>query len=232
MNCPRCGAEAVLEAIYCQKCGARLPAPSAKTNPPTPASSPAEEADLSADPPAAERLSPGQGRIVGGARGPIPDVPEVVLWEGGYSPKALAGPALIAAVLTIGLLVTGIGIGEWFWWLAMAGIAASWLVLLVRFGQMSAGVHYKLTNQRFFHQRGLLRRVTHRIEVIDIDDIAWEQGVLDRIVGVGRITIVTSDRADPALWIEGIEDVERVAGLMDSARRAERLRRGVSVEQM
>jgi membrane protein YdbS with pleckstrin-like domain len=232
MNCPQCGANAVLEAIYCQKCGARLPAPSATAKPASQAASAAEDADLSADPPAAERLSPGQGRIVGGARGPIPDVPEVVLWEGGYSPKALAGPALISAIVTIGLLLAGFAIRGWFWWIALGGIAVIWLALLIRFGQKSAGVHYKLTNQRFFHQRGLLRRVTHRIEVIDIDDIAWEQGVLDRIVGVGRITIVSSDRAVPALWIEGIEDVERVAGLMDSARRAERLRRGVSVEQM
>jgi len=31
------------------------------------------------------------------------------------------------------------------------------------------GVHYRLTNLRFFHERGVLTRVTDRIEVIDMD---------------------------------------------------------------
>jgi hypothetical protein len=91
-------------------------------------------------------------------------------------------------------------------------------------------LHYKLTNQRFFFQHGIVRRVVDRIEVIEIEDLAYEQGILDRMFGTGRIKIISGDRTNPVLWLNGIDDVQRVFALIDKARRAERMRRSVSIE--
>ena len=79
---------------------------------------------------------------------------------------------------------------------------------------------------------GILRRVNNRIEVLDMDDITFEQGLLERLSGVGTIRIVSHDRTDPELVLPGIENVKHVAWLFDDARLAERRRRGLHVEQI
>ena len=57
-------------------------------------------------------------------------------------------------------------------------------------------VHYLLTNQRFIHESGFFRRVTNRIEVLDMDDISFEQALVERMLGVGTIRILSSDRLE------------------------------------
>jgi membrane protein YdbS with pleckstrin-like domain len=102
--------------------------------------------------------------------------------------------------------------------------------LLLCYRRMS--VRYLLTTQRFVHESGILRRVTDRIEVIDIDDITFEQGPLERLVGVGTIRVSSRDRSHPQLELPGIENVKDVSERFDNARRAERRRRGLHIEQI
>jgi hypothetical protein len=84
----------------------------------------------------------------------------------------------------------------------------------------------------FYHRRGILTRTTDRIEAIDIDDITWKQGLVERLTGVGTVKIASRDRTNPSFDVIGIENVEQVAQLIDKARRAERLRRGfMTIEQ-
>ena len=54
--------------------------------------------------------------------------------------------------------------------------------------------------------------------------------MLERMLGVGSIQVVSSDKTHPEFWIRGIDDVRRVATLMDDARRKERMRRGLHIE--
>ena len=91
-------------------------------------------------------------------------------------------------------------------------------------------VDYQLTTQRFVHQTGILRRVTNRIEAIDIDDVSYEQGIFERVVNVGAICIISSDRSHPELILRGIDQVGDVAKLIDITRHKERLQRGLHIE--
>jgi len=93
-------------------------------------------------------------------------------------------------------------------------------------------VRYRFTTQRLIIESGLLRRRINPMQNIEIDDLTVEQGVLDRITGAGKIVIVSSDRTNPNLVMEGIENVRQVADLIDKTRRNERRRRGLYVEQM
>ncbi len=93
-------------------------------------------------------------------------------------------------------------------------------------------VKYQLTNQRFVHETGLLKRITDRIEVIDIDDVSVEQRLIERMVGVGTIKLVSSDRSHPVLMMRGIENVKDVAAKIDDLRRKERRRRGLHIESI
>jgi membrane protein YdbS with pleckstrin-like domain len=131
---------------------------------------------------------------------------------------------------SIALVVVAVALAHWYTPLAL--IAILWLYVAGRYAVRRIGIHYRLTNHMLYHDRGVLTRRTDRIEAIDINDVTYEQGPIERMTGVGRVRIRSSDKTDPEFYVEGIEDVQRVAKMIDDARRAERIRRGVSVESL
>jgi hypothetical protein len=66
--------------------------------------------------------------------------------------------------------------------------------------------------------------------LIDIDDVAFSQGLIQRMLGVGTIRVTSSDRSHPTLALLGIDEVDRVSGMIDDARRKERRRRSLHIE--
>jgi len=143
------------------------------------------------------------------------------------------GNWLLAGVLTIVLLVAVLAAGPgnfsyWAAWLVIAALIWGGFACLLAYRKLT--VKYQLTTQRFIHEAGLLKRVTDRIEVIDIDDVSFEQRILERMVGVGTIKLISSDRSHPVLVMRGIEGVKEVASLIDDLRRKERRRRGLHIE--
>lgn len=161
------------------------------------------------------------------------DEAETDVWQGGYSSRAMFGNWLLAGVLTIVLLVAVLAAGPgnfsyWATWLVLSALIWGGFACLLAYRKLT--VKYHLTTQRFIHEAGLLKRVTDRIEVIDIDDVSFEQRILERMVGVGTIKLISSDRSHPVLVMRGIEGVKEVAALIDDLRRKERRRRGLHIE--
>ncbi|MEZ6135528.1 MAG: PH domain-containing protein [Pirellulaceae bacterium] len=157
------------------------------------------------------------------------------LWKGGYSPKAMYGTWVISAVVTIAILV-GVGLlakeQRTVWMIAGAVILVWWCIAIGSYIYRRLGVHYELTTQRFIHQVGVLVRRTDRIEVIDIDDVSYTQGIVQRMLGVGTIRITGSDRTHPELVMYGIDKVPEIASLIDDVRREERRRRSLHIESI
>ena len=205
------------EAVYCPTCGARLN-DDATLDSATDRTEAARVAPLSPS----ERLGPRGG----------PDTPEEDLWQGGYSPKALLGGWVASGLITIAAIAAPILIASGSgWWLASFGIILlAWLTPALLLAYRRLSINYRVTNQRLFHESGILRRRTDRIELIDIDDVATDQGVFERMMGVGSIRITSSDRTHPDLVLQGIDGVREVAAKIDNGRRAERLRRGLHIE--
>jgi uncharacterized membrane protein YdbT with pleckstrin-like domain len=157
--------------------------------------------------------------------------PEQTLWHGSYSFKAMYGYWLLAAVVTLAAIVASVLLPNPVTFLVASVVAvAIWVVFGLYYLIMRLSVDYTLTNQRFIHKHGLLSRVTNRVEVIDIDDVTYTQGLVERMFGVGTIKLLSSDVSDPKLLLPGIDDVQRVSELIDRARREERRRRGLYVE--
>jgi uncharacterized membrane protein YdbT with pleckstrin-like domain len=159
---------------------------------------------------------------------------EEELWTGGYSPKAMYGPWLGAAVATIAgviavLMLQPDGTG---WGIFAIAALVLWGSLLLTLAYRRISVKYRLTSQRLFHEVGILRRVTDRIEIIDVDDVTVEQGIVERMLGVGTIRVTSSDRTSPELHMPGIDGVKEVADTIDCARRSERQRRGLFIESV
>ncbi len=104
------------------------------------------------------------------------DDPELELWQGGYSPKAMTGSWILGITANVALLAVGIYFGNSTVWAicgAVIGLDLAYLGFCLLYRKMN--VSYRLTTQRFFHESGILRRITDRIEVIDMDDITFEQ---------------------------------------------------------
>ena len=159
-------------------------------------------------------------------------VAEEAVWEGSYSPKAMVGHFVVGGVIVILLAIL---LFKWLpfgkaliWWVISAAIieAVVYGWLLVR----KLSVRYELTTQRLIHQKGLLSRVTDRIELIDVDDVTYRQGLIQRFLGVGTIVITSSDRTHPTLEMPGIDPVREVSDRIDDLRREERRRRGLHIE--
>lgn len=147
----------------------------------------------------------------------------------------MIGAWVISGAISLVLLIAGIlwVPREAAWWLALlVAMLLPWLYHAAVLLHHRLGVHYLLTSQRFIHEKGILRRVNDRVELLDMDNVAYEQGLLERLVGVGTIRIGSSDRSHPELVLAGIEDVKHVANLLDNARLAEHRRRGMHIEQI
>jgi membrane protein YdbS with pleckstrin-like domain len=221
MKCPACAADLPADAAFCHKCGASLAAPS-----PT---SPAAVASSLGSQPAANR-----------PRGPLPFTPahgddqEEMLWQGQFSKLAMLGSWIAGGVFTLIVIAVGViaGFTPGAWGIAAGVIALIWIGLVLRLLYLQLSLHYYLTSQRFIHERGLLWREVDRIETIDIDDVGVVQGPIERMLKIGSVRIKSSDATTPEFLIQGIEDVRRVAALIDEARRKERRRRGMYIESV
>ena len=149
------------------------------------------------------------------------------LWSGGYSAKAMYGSWILGGVVTIGLVA-----GMFAFPPVGLAIPVLWIFLGGALAYKKLSVFYQLTTQRFIHKSGILKRGTDRIEVIDIDDVTYEQGIIQRLLGVGKIRIRSTDRTHPELILSGIDGVAEVADTIDDVRRKERRKRGLHIESI
>jgi uncharacterized membrane protein YdbT with pleckstrin-like domain len=217
MRCPRCKAEIADDSLFCNKCGERL-----------------DQHD-----PAVAGLMPEspmeQFKEAAASRMDVKDEPEAELWRGGYSPKAMIGNWVACGLGGLVILVIAflwlMRHPLWFWLFVLAAFLPALYNLAVLFYR-KLSVHYLLTNQRFIHESGFFRRVTNRIEVLDMDDISFEQGLIERMMGVGTIRIHSSDISHPELYLRGIENVGEISNLIDNTRRSERKKRGLHIENI
>ncbi len=208
MTCKQCGADVDAGAAFCQECGATL-------HPSTP------------------KAVGVKTKTGSGVRGDADDA-EQILWEGRFSHRAMIGSWIAAATMTLAVLIIAAmsSLSGQGWLMALLLIAAVWLIVLVRLLYRRMSIHYLLTNQRLVHERGILWRRTDRIEAIDVDDVQFRQGPIERLAGVGTIHVISSDQSTPQFDLVGIEDVSRVATLIDDVRRKERRKRAVHIESL
>ena len=222
MNCPECSEAVASESYYCPHCGHRVqPVPG----------------DLAVSQRRKRRAAVSRRKRTTWERSGNPAVrhdstQEVELWRGKYSAKAMVNYWVVALLATIFIPITValVGIAAEGWFVVAGVLILPWIGLggLLFFRKLDE--RYELTNYQLIHKHGILRRTTDRIEVIDIDDVSYEQGLIEQFINVGTILLTSSDTTHPEIFLDGIDDIRRVANLIDEARRAERIRRGLHIE--
>ncbi len=65
---------------------------------------------------------------------------------------------------------------------------------------------YRLTNQRLVVESGLFSRGMVEVDLRSIDDLVFHQGPLQRLLGIGTVSVVSSDKASPRLQLLGVTD--------------------------
>lgn len=203
MLCSACKQEIPADAAFCPKCGHKTGAAMVTA---TTASAPATPVSA------------------------VSQEPEKEIWSGSFSPKGMYGSWAIATVITVVGIIAAVFFPAALIASAIA-VPVIWVVLVAQYLTLRWGVAYKLTNQRFLHEQGILRRVHNRILLIDIEDVTFVQGLMDRMFNVGTITLTSTDVSDGRLVMRGIDSVERVTNLIDDARREERRKRAIILQQ-
>lgn len=91
--------------------------------------------------------------------------------------------------------------------------------------------HYKVTNQRIIVRTGLIGKKIEEIELIGVKDISVTQSMADRILGVGSITILSTDKTTPELILDDVKDVQSVKDIIRNAVREEKAAHNVNYRE-
>jgi len=145
-----------------------------------------------------------------------PAMAEETLWRGSPSWRVLLGK-LIVIILTAILIPVAANFlaGQTndmemsgritkYGWLIMA-IAVFWQVVtfLIVMVRLQSTI-YTITNQRVMIERGMLSKSLNEIDLRYIDDTQFFQSVADRLLGIGNVTLISSDKAFPTTVLQGI----------------------------
>lgn len=101
------------------------------------------------------------------------------------------------------------------------------IFLLLRVWYLVSSTRYRLTTQRLFVQTGLIAKNLEEVELFRVKDVTLSQGVLDRMLGTGTVTVLSTDDTAPRLELTGIRDPLAAKEAIRTAFRAARQREGM-----
>jgi uncharacterized membrane protein YdbT with pleckstrin-like domain len=143
---------------------------------------------------------------------------EEPLWKGSPSWRVLIGK-VVMMVLTVILIPVAIfidsktsGSGN----ITKIGWYATALLLLIQlvgflFSMLRLqSTIYTVSNQRILIQQGILSKSVSEIDLRSIDDTQFFQSFTDRLLGIGNVTLVSSDKALPTTMLRGIHNPRAV----------------------
>jgi uncharacterized membrane protein YdbT with pleckstrin-like domain len=126
-------------------------------------------------------------------------------------PVALALPAL-ATLLTVGIGIWLMTIADGVWvWVAFAATALVLIAYPLRRLTDWLTSHFVVTSDRIIHRQGLIAKSSMEIPLEAINDVRFEQGVFDRLVGAGTLVVQSASEAgrEEFSHIRKPEDVQK-----------------------
>jgi membrane protein YdbS with pleckstrin-like domain len=149
--------------------------------------------------------------------------PEDLVWKGSPSQWLNFWWFVLTGALVLGGLV-----------LALLGLFAGGAIIgpLIALGAAGLGAYrfllvrterFTLTTQRLKVEKGIIARAVEETELYRVVDTAANQSVLQRLLGVGTLTVVTSDERNPNIVMPWVPDPrglrEKIRTLGEARRR-------------
>jgi len=191
ITCPDCGRDVSTLATACPHCG--RPAPAGMATPSTPMQAPRKEETL---------------------------------WQGTPSKTLLLGhvAGIVFVLIAIPLLAyffartmpdleraSGM---RWFGWvLTIALVVIQGIALLVAWIRLRSTM-YRVTNQRVLIEQGVFSKTVEEIDLRYVDDSNFTQSFFDRLLGIGHVTLLSSDTNTPRYVLRSIKDPRGVRELI------------------
>ena len=72
---------------------------------------------------------------------------------------------------------------------------------------------YELTEERFREKTGILSQTIEELELYRVRDYTVEKPFIMRLFGLGNLTLITSDKTNPKIYLYAIKNVENVRDL-------------------
>jgi len=130
----------------------------------------------------------------------------VSLWLGWRS----FGASIAAAILGLVLLFTGIWFKKdvtFFHYLGIYVGLPLFIAALLMCGYVFLSLRclrYKITNRLIERERGILVKRVDRLDLARVKDVQLVQNLFERVLRIGTIEILSSDRTDPLMRLEAI----------------------------
>ena len=191
--CPDCGREVSTLAPACPHCG--RPSPAGMAQPPLAAAAQTSR--------------------------------EETLWRGTPSPILLVGKIallvfiLIAIPLAAHFFASTVGDDlakarnvRTAGWVIAAILALAQVVALVVAWLKLRSTLYIITNQRVVIEEGIFTKTVNEIDLRYVDDSQFFQGLTQRILGIGNVTLHSSDATTPTYMLRSVRDPRGVRELV------------------
>jgi hypothetical protein len=140
---------------------------------------------------------------------------EQLVWEG--SPKWQADFGyLFLSVLTMiaGFALMGLFLSKWgfslFSFLPPLLISFTGFIMFTYLRLKRRNEHYKMTNLNLEYESGVLSKTIQNTELWRIKDIVFKQSLGERILGICKIELVTTDASSPLIILEGLPPGRRI----------------------
>jgi membrane protein YdbS with pleckstrin-like domain len=134
----------------------------------------------------------------------------------------LGAAVMIAGVFIPPLLVPGLVIGGAF---ALGAAVVGLRIASAR------SVVFRVTSLRIEIERGYLAKRYESLDLFRVKDVVLEQGLIDRIRSVGKLTVYSTDAVDPVLEIGPVADAKALYQKLRDAVADARRRTGAAVLQ-
>jgi hypothetical protein len=142
---------------------------------------------------------------------------EVDVWWGAYAGRTMAPSFVLCGLATVALLAAA----AYLWtaydlppllvrYTAYGLIAALWLVQLLLWGSRTVSFTYRLTTHRLLRDHGFVRPAAGELPLARITGVRVERTALERLLGVGRIVIVSQGNSEP-LVLDGVRGPDHIA---------------------
>ncbi|MEA2166068.1 MAG: hypothetical protein QOK37_4195 [Thermoanaerobaculia bacterium] len=101
------------------------------------------------------------------------------------------------------------------WW--VTAILLLWQIGAFLFALMRLqSTLYTITSQRVMFEQGILSKSLNEIDLRSVDDTQFFQSVTERLLGIGNVTLVSSDKALPMTTLRGVHDPRKLREIIRS----------------